>query len=36
MGKRRTRRSFSPEFKAETDRWVQTSLATIARELDPN
>ena len=35
--KRRTRRSFSPEFKAETVRLVQgseKSLATIARELD--
>src|SRR2546428_2086665 len=35
--KRRTRRSFSPEFKAETVRLVQgseKSLGTIARELD--
>src|SRR2546428_4455771 len=39
MGKqrRRKRRSFSPEFKAETVRLVQgseKSLGTIARELD--
>ena len=37
MGKKRRRRSFSPEFKAETVRLVQgseKSLGTIARELD--
>ncbi len=37
MGKKRRRRSFSPEFKAEAIRVVRESgksVSTVARELD--